>query len=131
MLNFILHIKCTSQSPGSKYRVNKFKTHSCTSVFYSTNDVALCFNHLLLFQAAFSAGTSSVLEFSGSMVIPRTADTQPFCWKRVYLGIWLDSSNIIVNETNENNNAAFYKVIFDCGGKMSYFAYMNETKFSK
>ncbi len=44
--------------------------------------------------------------------IPLTRATQPFCWSHPHLGVVLEAPG----DRTRVNNAAFYRIIFHCGG---------------
>lgn len=50
-----------------------------------------------------------------NLVVPFNNFTYPYCWQRVYIGVIVDSDEE-KQEVNENNNAATYPVLLDCGG---------------
>ena len=50
-----------------------------------------------------------------NLVIPLTPETYPYCWKRVYLSVMVDSDEEVA-EVNEDNNGGFYEIVLDCGG---------------
>ena len=67
-------------------------------------------------QESLMEGTT-MFEVSGRDVrIPLTADTQPYCWSHPYLGVLLTLRDNL-NDSTMINNAAFYRIIFHCGGK--------------
>ena len=67
------------------------------------------------------SSTSRVLELDGTrLLIPLTNKTHPFCWKHAYIGVLLDSDGRW-SETSEGNNVGFYRIIFDCGGRLNHF----------
>ena len=62
---------------------------------------------------------TTVFDVSGGDVrLPLTADTQPYCWSHPYLGVLLTVRDGL-NDSTMVNNAAFYRIIFHCGGNSS------------
>ncbi|CAH1772469.1 unnamed protein product, partial [Owenia fusiformis] len=47
------------------------------------------------------------------LVIPLTAEVYPYCWKRVYLGVLVDSTDVQI-EVTEDNNVGMLEIILDC-----------------
>ena len=61
-----------------------------------------------------------VLDLSGAINIPLNKDTYAYCWQHVFVGVLLDypePAGQENDEANEDNNDAWFEIIFDCKGK--------------
>ena len=70
-------------------------------------------------QESLMAGTTLFDVSGGDVRLPLTADTQPYCWSHPYLGVLLTLRDGL-NDSTTVNNAAFYRIIFHCGGNGSF-----------
>ena len=52
-----------------------------------------------------------------NLEIPLNIDTYPFCWKTIFIIVYVDS-NEEVTEVNEANNIEAYPIVFDCGSEV-------------
>lgn len=77
------------------------------------------YNHVLFQEPVPAAVTVTLLLNGSNLIVPLTRDTARYCWSHAYVGVLVDCGNS-VTEVNEDNNVAFYRLTFDCGGTLTY-----------
>ena len=59
------------------------------------------------------------MDLSGeNLHVPLNADTYALCWRRIYIGVMIETEQSLA-EVNYINNIAFNEVTLDCGGKFN------------